>query len=202
MSTVSGKRLTLVALSAFAFMVLVIVGLVVTYQADRSRRNLPDLGSVPAFHALDQSGVSFTRDSLMGNVSVFAFIFTRCPGVCPVMMNQYIRLADGFAKHPEFRLVAVTVDPAHDTVSLLAEYAKRHAFELPTTRLLWMPLDSAKALLERGFALSSDGLPEGHTTKFILVDRVGVIRGYYDGTADPSVDVLISHLREMLLVRP
>jgi hypothetical protein len=43
--------------------------------------------------------------------------------------------------------------------------------------------------------LPAVGLPMGHTTRFVLVDHRGQIRGYYDGMTRSEVQLMISKLR-------
>lgn len=202
MTTVSGKSIIWIALSSFVVMALIILALVVTHKADLSRRDLPILGKVPAFTFTDQNGVPFTADSLNGKLSVVAFIFTRCPGACPIMMKQYQDLYQGFSTSPNLRFIGVTVDPDYDSVSVLKHYADSLGIIAPTGRFLWSSLDNVALLMEGGFKLTADGLPGGHSTKFVLVDGYAEIRGYYDGLDAASVDVLKAQLRELVKLYP
>lgn len=202
MSNVSGKSIIWIALSAFVVMALAILALIVTHKADLSRRDLPVLGKVPEFTFTDQDNRPFTADSLQGKLSIVAFIFTRCPGACPIMMKQYQELYQGFATSPNIRFIGVTVDPDYDSVSVLKRYSDTLGIVSPTGRFLWSSLDNVALLMEGGFKLTADGLPTGHSTKLILVDGNAEIRGYYDGLDDASVDILKAQLRELVKLYP
>jgi protein SCO1/2 len=202
MSNVSGKSIIWIALSAFVVMALAILALVVTNKADLSRRDLPVLGKVPSFTFTDQNNQPFTVDSLNGKLSVVAFIFTRCPGECPIMMRQYQNLYQGFSSSSNIRFIGITVDPDYDSVTVLKRYSDSLGIVSPAGRFLWSTLDSIGSLMEGGFKLTADGLPGGHSTKLILVDGNAEIRGYYDGLDDASVDILKAQLRELVKLYP
>jgi protein SCO1/2 len=53
------------------------------------------------------------------------FIFTSCTTVCPVMTQIFAKLQDKLgADREHVRLISVSIDPEHDTPSLLAAYAR------------------------------------------------------------------------------
>jgi protein SCO1/2 len=60
-----------------------------------------------------------------GRITAVNFIYTRCPlpNVCPRQAAIFAALARKYAGRAEF--VSVTLDPEHDTVKKLAEYASR-----------------------------------------------------------------------------
>ena len=147
-------------------------------------RDLPSLGAVPAFRATfvtaEGRGV-LAREDLLGKPWIADFVFTRCQGPCPMLTANMAQLARSL---PEaIRLVSFTVDPENDTLGVLQTYAKR--FNANSSR--WCFLRGAKGelyqLMKSGFKLSvaQDVQTITHSTKFVLVDARGDIRGYYDG---------------------
>jgi hypothetical protein len=64
---------------------------------------------------------------------------------------------------------------------------------------LWAPLEDVVRLSEEGFMLAADStkLPMGHTSKFVLVDQNGMIRGYYSGLDKASIKVLKESIRHL-----
>jgi protein SCO1/2 len=53
------------------------------------------------------------------------FIFTSCTTVCPVMTQIFAKLQEELgADRERVRLISVSIDPEHDTPSLLAAYAR------------------------------------------------------------------------------
>jgi len=96
------------------------------------------------------------------------------------------------------QLVSFTVDPEHDTPEVLAEYGKK----FKATPGVWHFLTGARADLHH---LSMDVFKLGpvdgsleHSTRFVLVDRSGQIRGYYLTSEPDAIPRLIEHARSLL----
>ena len=147
-------------------------------------------GSVGDFSLRSQTGDEVTRSSLAGQVWIADFVFTRCAATCPQMSREMASLQTDLAAFPDLRCVSFSVDPEHDTESVLNTYATGYGAD-PTR---WLFLTGDKAAIYRlahenfhlGAAEANDG-PEPilHSTRFVLVDREGIIRGYYD-SAEPE----------------
>jgi protein SCO1/2 len=163
---------------------------------------LPILGSVPAFQLTAQSGQPFDSQSLAGHVWVADFIYTTCPGPCPVMSSQMNRLQASTAETPDVKLVSFTVDPEHDTPLMLTGYGKH--FKAEPAR--WFFLTGDRALLNdlglHAFHLNSVDGSLAHSTRFTLVDRQGRIRGYYSSEEDGFMPKLLGDLRELEAGKP
>ena len=181
--------------------VLVAVLLAVTTWAVRTRLSapsLPLLGQVPPFSLTSHRGETVTLEDLAGEPWIADFIFTRCALSCPMMTTRMAELDDGRVS-PEVRLVSFSVDPEHDTPEVLADYAE--AFGASRR---WYFLTGPKAeiseLALKGFRLALDPDPPAgtappeepivHSTRFVLVDGRGRIRGYYDGMRRNGVEQL------------
>jgi protein SCO1/2 len=78
-----------------------------------------------AFGSLvDHQGRVFANEAQARQYKLVAFGYTHCPDVCPVTLLRVHEVLDALG--PEDRRVVplfVTVDPAHDTVEVLARYA-------------------------------------------------------------------------------
>lgn len=180
---------------------LVAALLAVTIWAVSTRLSAPDLpvlGQVPPFSLTSHRGETVSLDNLVGEPWIADFIFTRCALSCPMMTTRMAELDDGRVA-PEVRLVSFSVDPQHDTPEVLAEYAD--AFGASER---WHFLTGSKEeILElalTGFHLAlipdppaGTAPPEEpivHSSRFILVDGRGRIRGYYDGMTRDGVEQL------------
>ena len=97
------------------------------------------------------------------------FIYTTCTGPCPMMSSQMRRLQT--QTDPEVKLVSFTVDPAHDSPAVLAEYAKK--FKYDPSRWCFLTGEPAplNALGRDTFHLNSVDGSMTHSTRFVLVDR-------------------------------
>jgi cytochrome oxidase Cu insertion factor (SCO1/SenC/PrrC family) len=147
-------------------------------------------GPVPSFSLIERSGQPVSDQSLRGTVWVADFIFTSCAGSCPVMTGIMRQLQDTLPA--EIKLVSFSVDPERDTPQVLAEYADRNGAD----RDRWLFVTGTKDELYRvsidGFKLGlmetggTEIEPITHSSRFVLVDQEGRIRGYY-GSMEPDV---------------
>jgi protein SCO1 len=180
-----------------AFFILAVAALLVINQARRSRAEVPVLGQLPDFTFTERSGRPFGLADMKGRINVVDFIFTRCKGPCPIMatkMNELYKLYEG-SNNVQF--ISISVDPEHDSLSVLQAYAERQGVTDNRWVFLRGAIDSVVSLSENGFKIAADDLPGGHTTRFVLVDQKGRIRGYYDGLDDVSLGVMKTHIRQL-----
>jgi cytochrome oxidase Cu insertion factor (SCO1/SenC/PrrC family) len=161
--------------------------LLVIATADSSRTGLPILGQVPGFEFVKQNGAPFGLRDMAGKISVVDFMFTSCREACPVMSSNMARLYEQFEGTPKVQFVSISVDPARDSLTVLQSYAASFGVTDDRWVFLWQPIDDVAQLSEKGFMLSSQNLPEGHSSKFALVDDRGAIRGYYDGLSESDL---------------
>ncbi len=153
---------------------------------------LPKLFAVPDANLVDEGGRPVSLGTLKGSVVVYDFIFTSCTGVCPIMTNNMRALTAKVAKDAPVRFVSISVDPARDTPQVLAAYAKRVRNDDRWT-FLTGDRDAIVRLSVDGFKLAAgDPVPGGeallHSSRFVVVDKEGMIRGYYDAADGAVVD--------------
>ncbi len=160
---------------------------------------LSELGVVGEFSLTDQSGAAFNSAALEGKIYVVDFIFTSCGSVCPVMSEAMSKLHKTYAADPRVAFVSVSVDPATDTPEVLTKYAARYGAD--TARWHFLTGDDAaiQLLAKDRFKLGHADEPVNHTTRFVLVDGVGKIRGYYFGTEPASVAALQVDIENLLV---
>jgi protein SCO1/2 len=160
-------------------------------------RPLPILGRVPEFTLTEQTGEPFESKSLEGKIWVSDFMFTTCTGPCPRMSSQMHWLGTQVADLPDVRLVSFTVDPEHDTPTVLAEYAKRFRADPGQWYFLTGPQSTLHDLDRDGFKLGGMDGSMAHSTRFVLVDPQGRIRGYYHTDQDDGLKQLVSDIRRL-----
>ena len=154
-------------------------------------------GHVPDFHLTSQTGEPFDRNSLDGKIWIADFIFTHCTSSCPRMSAQMRRLQSAVAEFQDVRLVSFTVDPQRDTPLVLAAYARQFHAEPGRWFFLTGDQKTLDALDRRSFMLGNvDGSLE-HSTRFVLVDCQGRIRGYYGAAQDDPAPALILDIRRL-----
>jgi cytochrome oxidase Cu insertion factor (SCO1/SenC/PrrC family) len=164
----------------------------------------PVLFPAPEFTLTDQSGNAFGTKDLGGQVWIANFIFTHCTATCPMQTKKLAVLQERAGRWPDWdrvRLVSISVDPERDTTAVLREYAQAHRAD----EAHWKFLTGERAELARiskdGFKLpvSDPGAtPITHSSKLILVDSRGKIRGYYDALSSQDFEKVLLDLRHVL----
>ena len=168
-------------------------------QAIRERvAALPVLGRVPDFMLVNRDWRVVRQRDLVGSPWIADFIFTRCVSTCPLLSARMARLDRTLPAGLGIHLVSFSVDPAHDAPPVLERYARARG-----ASRRWLFLTGGdkqiRRLSQQGFklALAPGGSPAAgtgaaagvgagtapeailHSTRFVLVDPAGAIRGYY-----------------------
>jgi len=187
------KAVLLIVVSAAvgACVVTVALPLMGMYVRQTPQARPPEvLAEVPDFTLTDQHENTVTREDLKGKVWIADFMFTRCNGICPVLVRSMRAVRDATRAKPYYenlQLVSFTVDPAHDTPDVLRDYARTHQADSDNWRFLTAAERAPMwTLIEEGFMLPvaetpDAALPFSHSGKLVLVDAQGRIRGYYSG---------------------
>jgi protein SCO1/2 len=169
-------------------------------------RTISSFGAVPAFQLTNQDGRPFGSVQLDGKIWIADFIYTTCPGPCPMMSSRMSELQKPLEK-TDVHLVSFTVDPAKDTPTVLRYYAMKFHAEEGRWDFLTGAQSTIYNLLRNGFKLAvSDGNDEKgipvHSTRMILVDRRGQIRGYYDAAEPDAITKLVADTNHLLREQP
>lgn len=159
--------------------------------------------TIDQFSFLNQDSILINNDSLIGNVYVADFFFTSCPTICPVMKKQLLRVYDSYSKVEDFKIVSHTIDPVHDNVSVLRNYAEALGISSHSWHFLTGDKETIYELGEKSYMVTSGedkDAPGGyiHSGAFLLVDRKQQIRGVYDGTDPEKVDLLMQDITNLI----
>ncbi len=171
---------------------------------------LPYLGtegrkSVPAFSLPDQDGKVVSDKTLAGTVYVTDFFFATCPGICPKMQSELLKVYKQYAQNPNVAFLSFTIDPEHDTQPVLADYARRLGVDAPNTtwRFLRTPDRPTAYKMANDYlaaAQTDTQAPGGiaHNGALALVDDQGYVRGTYDGLNPRETNRLIREIPRLL----
>ena len=186
---------------------LTAAGLFFLRQAQVARlasNTLPKEGVVPPFQLIDQDGQSYGSQQLQGKIWIADFVYSTCPGPCPMISSRMSETQKPL-RDSDVKLVSFTVDPEHDTPAVLRDYAAR--LEAQPGR--WHFLTGDKGVIYRlardGFKLATAAGGEAgpiHSTRMVLVDRSGIIRGYYDATDADAITRLLADTNHLLREQP
>jgi len=170
------------------------------------QRTVSSYGTVPAFQLTNQSGQPFGSGQLAGKIWIADFIYTTCPGPCPMISGRMSELQKPLEKS-DVHLVSFSVDPKRDTPAVLSDYAQKLQAEPGRWDFLTGPTSAIYKLSHDGFKLAvsdgndAQGLPV-HSTRMVLVDRHGQIRGYYDATEPDAITKLVADTHHLLREQP
>lgn len=156
--------------------------------------------TIGGFQFIDQDGASFTHTAVEGKMYVADFFFTTCPDICPMMSKALLRVEKETAGMEDFLILSHTLDPEFDTPEELVKYIEDIGAEGKRWHFLTTDNeDYVYQIMMDRYLLS--GSPTGainggifHTGKLVLVDKLGRIRGYYEGTDPLDVQRLIEDI--------
>lgn len=190
------------------------------------RQPLPVLYAAPTFAWKDHEQRSISNDTLRGKVVVANFIYTNCTDICPVLLTPRMRAIYDALREDELldsrvKLVSFSVDPAHDTPEMLADYARRFGVQEPG----WHFVTSSPAgdeevyrVVVEGFKMGVQHLPvsEGtathssagtdspdlivHSGRFVLIDSQQRVRALYD-PENLEIATVLADVRRLLSER-
>jgi protein SCO1/2 len=168
-------------------------------------RPLASYGTVPRFELVNEKGEPFGSAQLAGKIWIADFVFTTCPGPCPIISTRMGELQKPLEKS-DIRLVSFSVDPEKDTPEVLRHYAEKLKAQPDRWDFLTGERPVIYSLIRDGFKLAVDrdaeaGIPV-HSTRVVLIDRQGMIRGYYDVLEPDAVTKLLADANHLLREQP
>ena len=145
------------------------------------------------------TGTSLTLSSLRKSTVALAFLYTRCPDVCPLTAGQFRaaqRSLGDSASKVEF--VAVSVDPEGDTPAAVREFSSLHDLSDRWHYLIGprTQLEAVWALYGIGSFASSGARAVEHNDAIYLIDGKGRERAILHST-DPT-NWLLDDLRALI----
>jgi protein SCO1/2 len=170
------------------------------------QRTISSYGTVPPFTLTNQNGQPFGSTQLIGKIWIADFIYTTCPGPCPMISTRMGELQKPLEK-TDVHLVSFSVDPEKDKPEVLRSYAEKMHADPNRWDFLTGTKTAIYDLCHNGFKLAvSDGKEERgipvHSTRLVLVDRKGEIRGYYEAMEPDAITKLVADTSHLLREQP
>ncbi len=152
------------------------------------------------FSLTNQYGEQVTEQTVKNKIYVANFFFATCQSICPEMSSNLVEVQKAFAKDDSLLILSHSVNPLHDTVAVLLNYATTYGAMKNKWHLLTGDKKHIYDLAKTSYlvnALEDDGSPEGflHSELFLLIDKKGRLRGMYDGTNKAEVQTLIKDIK-------
>lgn len=198
------SKKAIVYLIFFAVLFAVFYG-VLMYTTDFAKVKLPVLNTVQPFSFLKQDSSMVSQQETQGRVYVAEYFFTSCKGICPKMNKNMKAIYEKFKTDSNFLVISHTVNPEVDSLPVMRHYADSMG---ANSKNWWFVTGSKEALYKaarESYMLddpknSSKNIDEQflHTQFFTLVDRLGRVRGVYDGIKKDEVEQLIHDISELI----
>lgn len=199
------SKKAIVYLIFFGLLFAVFYG-VMMYTTDFAKVKLPVLNTVQHFSFLKQDSTMISEQQTQGKVYVVEYFFTSCRGICPKMNKNMKAIYERFKSDSNFIVISHTVNPETDSLPVIRHYADSMG---ANSKNWWFVTGSKEALYKaarESYMLddpknNSKNIDEQflHTQFFTLVDRIGRVRGVYDGIKKDEVEQLIHDISELIL---
>ena len=131
---------------------------------------------------IDQNGRPFNTTAMADNFWLVNFFFTSCRGPCPIMSAQIKGIME---LNKDVHALSISTDPDVDTPAILKIY--RDQVKADPKRWFFARATGA-TLMKFGqeiLKLPVGERPDAHSTRIVLLDGHGQIRGWYD-SQDPK----------------
>ncbi len=198
------SKKAIVYLIFFAVLFAVFYG-VLMYTTDFAKVKLPVLNTVQPFSFLKQDSSMVSQQETQGRVYVAEYFFTSCKGICPKMNKNMKAIYEKFKTDSNFLVISHTVNPEVDSLPVMRHYADSMG---ANSKNWWFVTGSKEALYKaarESYMLddpknNSKNIDEQflHTQFFTLVDRLGRVRGVYDGIKKDEVEQLTHDISELI----
>ena len=154
----------------------------------------------PDFVLENQEGESLALADLQGQLVLLDFIFTRCPGPCPILTSTHVSVQRGLSQQARGRtsFVSITLDPEFDSPAELARYARSRGIDTTDWSLLTGDPEEVDRVI-RAFGVGRTRQPDGnieHIVVTFLIDENGQIVKRYIGQ-DHDPDDLVADLERL-----
>lgn len=162
---------------------------------------LPIIQSLPAFTLTDQDVRTVTLDTLKGHPFIIDFMFTSCTEFCGDMTAKMREVRAALGPGSPVRTISISVDPDTDRPTRLKKYAIAQNAVDPGWLFVTGERRTIGTLMQMLY-LAPSGDPEKlnptqHSSRFVLVDARGRVRGFYDYKDEDARRRLVSDAKAL-----
>lgn len=172
---------------ALAVVVAALYGGFKVYQVEQKRREAAiaaeelSLPPLTDFELTKSDGTPFRSADMKGKVWIASYFFSTCPGSCK-RLNQNIKHLSSLDEIADADWVSITVDPATDTLPVLAAKAK----ELNADPERWYfcrgEFDDVRRIAHDYMHVGGVSL-KGHNDYAVIIDKQGEIAGMFNAVS-------------------
>lgn len=159
---------------------------------------LPVITTLKPFSLKEAWGGEVTPDSMRGKVWIAHLFFTSCPTICPKMMNTVRELERGEVTEKGPYFLSISVDPETDSPDHLKSYGVDQKIDRQRWKLVSPDKEVLKQVATESLKLGTSEEPDLHSTRLVLIDTEGKVRGLYSADDPEAVDRLKKDMRSLL----
>lgn len=154
------------------------------------------------FSLTNQNGKTITQADYKDKIYVADFFFTTCQTICPIMTDNMEKIQKEIINDDDVMLLSHSVTPEIDKVEQLKSYAIKKGVNDKKWNLVTGDKGEIYRLARKSYlAVKDDRMPDDygmvHTENFMLIDKKGQIRGYYDGTKTEDITTLLNDIKKL-----
>lgn len=167
--------------------------------------------SISEFSLIDQNGEPADQSILDGNYTVAGFIFTNCPGLCPIM-TRTMADAQTRLRGLDVQFVSFSLDAERDSPEAMVAFAETHGADLDNWILLTGDTAETRRIVREDLLLVVDDETDNqvptadggtmanilHPTRMLLIGPDRKVLGMYSVMDGSGVDTLEADLRQIL----
>jgi protein SCO1 len=162
----------------------ILLGFLFVYSSWRESKELPVLDKAEPFVMKTITGEQYHSDN--NKIKLLTFFYTNCPDICPMTMVDFKDLQLQLQKEglfgTEVELLAITLDPKHDSIEVISDYAR--AFGANSNGWKFMRGDPKETKeVAATFKMKYKKIDEdfySHSTTMYLIDQENRIRGIFN----------------------
>ena len=152
----------------------------------------------------NQLGQQVSLDDLKGKIIVIDFFFTHCPTICPKLAVSMKKLQNSFPNNDSIvQFVSLSIDPAHDSLRQLCNWASRYNINPDTW---WLGTGNKDSIYNFAFNELKASVADSdidtafiHTENFFLLDKERVVRGWFNGLDSVAQSKLVRDIPLLML---
>lgn len=161
--------------------------------------------SIPEWKYVTADSLTLSSSDIKNKIWIVDFIFSSCQNICSPMTFAMKKVNDSLKEYTnEIEFLTFSIDPKHDTPSVLREYKKSHGINAENWHFLTggeqkeINQFAIKQFLV--FAAADKDAPGGfaHSQNFILIDQNKNVRGIFDGLSEIGRNDLINAAHQLM----